>query len=220
MIRKILLFAVASIAICAPAACAQSIYFISSNGSDSNSGTSSSTPWQHVPGTALCSAVCASIGEPQDNDDFVILPDDLQFCYQFYNPSPPLSSCGYTWSGLQSLDSLYLHNVYATASITSAGTITLLRAPFDSRLRIRILSIMLAEGNSANIVTFGFSANQRVYNVWANDTALERDATQTNGDLNFDGDAGDALSVTTTSAGPLNITVRYVIEDPNSPYTF
>jgi hypothetical protein len=35
-------------------------YYIAANGSDSNNGTSRTTPWQHAPGMSTCSATCAS----------------------------------------------------------------------------------------------------------------------------------------------------------------
>jgi hypothetical protein len=35
-------------------------YYIAANGSDSNSGTSQSSPWLHAPGMSTCTATCAS----------------------------------------------------------------------------------------------------------------------------------------------------------------
>src|ERR1700683_21618 len=37
-----------------------SCYYIAANGSDSNNGTSETSPWQHAPGMPACSATCAS----------------------------------------------------------------------------------------------------------------------------------------------------------------
>jgi hypothetical protein len=39
---------------------AGSCYFIAASGSDTNNGTSESTPWQHAPGMPLCANNCAS----------------------------------------------------------------------------------------------------------------------------------------------------------------
>jgi glucuronoarabinoxylan endo-1,4-beta-xylanase len=36
-------------------------YFIAANGSDSNNGTSESTPWLHAPGMPACSGICAAV---------------------------------------------------------------------------------------------------------------------------------------------------------------
>jgi hypothetical protein len=38
-----------------------SCYFIAANGSDSNNGTSESTPWLHAPGMPNCSGTCATV---------------------------------------------------------------------------------------------------------------------------------------------------------------
>jgi hypothetical protein len=36
-------------------------YFVAANGSDSNAGTSESSPWQHAPGMPACTGTCASV---------------------------------------------------------------------------------------------------------------------------------------------------------------
>lgn len=210
MIRKIVLCLVALVAMLAPGVGATNFY-VSASGSDSNAGTSASSPWLHVPGTADCSAVCAS-AEPQNTDEIVIDPDDVQFCYQFFDPAEPLTDCGFEWTALQSTESEVFHAVYVTASISSAGTITVLNAPWNSLLRIRIISLNIANGVAANAVTVSFSGtNQRTYNLAANQNAS---------DSEWAGDAGAALSMTTTSAGPANITIRYVVEDSSNSYSF
>lgn len=59
--------------------CAQSAfattYYISTSGSDSNNGTSNSTPWLHAPGMTGCSATCAS-KTPSAGDQFILRGGD------------------------------------------------------------------------------------------------------------------------------------------------
>ncbi len=50
-------------------------YYIAANGSDSNSGTSKSSPWLHAPGMSGCSGVCAST-TPQPGDQFILRGGD------------------------------------------------------------------------------------------------------------------------------------------------
>src|SRR5581483_4845258 len=35
-------------------------YYVAASGSDSNNGTSTTTPWLHAPGMSTCTATCAS----------------------------------------------------------------------------------------------------------------------------------------------------------------
>ena len=54
-----------------PSVCFGTNYYADhSKGSDSSSGTSTSTPWQHVPGMSGCSSNCAST-TPQPGDTFI-----------------------------------------------------------------------------------------------------------------------------------------------------
>lgn len=50
-------------------------YYIATNGSDSNNGTSKSTPWLHAPGMTGCSGTCAST-TPQPGDHFILRGGD------------------------------------------------------------------------------------------------------------------------------------------------
>lgn len=59
-------------------------YYIAANGSDSNNGTSKSTPWLHAPGMIGCSANCALIdngsggaGNAQPGDRFILRGGDV-----------------------------------------------------------------------------------------------------------------------------------------------
>jgi hypothetical protein len=60
--------------LCASTASATT-YYIAASGSDSNNGTSKTTPWLHAPGMTNCSATCAS-ATPQAGDSFVVRGDD------------------------------------------------------------------------------------------------------------------------------------------------
>lgn len=79
-----------------------SCYFIAANGSDSNNGTSESTPWLHAPGMAACTAACASV-TPAAGEGFIFRGGDT---WHFGNSSAsPYTGGGwewFTWSGTSS----------------------------------------------------------------------------------------------------------------------
>ena len=50
-------------------------YFIAANGSDSNNGTSESTPWMHAPGMPNCTGNCAAV-TPQAGNGFIFRGGD------------------------------------------------------------------------------------------------------------------------------------------------
>src|SRR5580693_2586060 len=50
-------------------------FYIAANGSDSNSGTSKSAPWQHAPGMPKCVATCAA-HTPAPGDSFIFRGGD------------------------------------------------------------------------------------------------------------------------------------------------
>lgn len=75
-------------------------FFIAASGSDSNNGTSESTPWLHAPGMPNCTGTCAS-KTPSASEGFIFRGGDT---WHLANPSP--SSGVYTggmwvwqWSG-------------------------------------------------------------------------------------------------------------------------
>ena len=59
-------------------------YFIAANGSDSNSGTSESSPWLHASGMPNCSGVCAKV-TPSPGQGFILRGGDT---WHFGNSSP------------------------------------------------------------------------------------------------------------------------------------
>ncbi len=50
-------------------------YYIAANGSDSNSGTSNTAPWQHAPGMANCKSTCAGV-TPKAGDSIIFRGGD------------------------------------------------------------------------------------------------------------------------------------------------
>src|SRR5579863_2798372 len=46
-------------------------YYVAADGSDSNDGTSKTTPWQHAPGMTTCSSMCAST-TPKAGDSIIL----------------------------------------------------------------------------------------------------------------------------------------------------
>ncbi len=65
------------------------IYYISASGSDSNNGTSKTTPWLHAPGMSGCSSNCAS-HTPSAGNNYILRGGDT------WNVT---SSWNWTWSG-------------------------------------------------------------------------------------------------------------------------
>jgi hypothetical protein len=70
-------------------------YYISANGSDSNNGTSKTTPWQHAPGMNGCSANCAA-KTPQAGDQFILRGGDV---WHWGSGSPTGIPWSWNWSG-------------------------------------------------------------------------------------------------------------------------
>lgn len=81
-------------------------YYIAANGSDSNSGTSESTPWLHAPGMANCSASCASV-TPAGGEGFIFRGGDT---WHFGNPSAsPYTGGGFMWYAWAGTASNYIY---------------------------------------------------------------------------------------------------------------
>jgi hypothetical protein len=76
-------------------AAAATTYYIAANGSDSNAGTSKSTPWLHAPGMNGCSATCAA-KTPQAGDQFILRGGDT---WHGSVGSPMGLNWTWTWSG-------------------------------------------------------------------------------------------------------------------------
>jgi hypothetical protein len=72
-------------------------YYIAGNGSDSNNGTSKSTPWLHAPGMTGCSGNCAS-KTPQPGDQFVLRGGDT-WHFSGRGGTPVGLTWTWTWSG-------------------------------------------------------------------------------------------------------------------------
>ena len=93
-------------------ALAVTTHYIAANGSDSNNGTSTSTPWLHAPGMPSCTGSCASY-TPQPGDQFIFRGGDT---WHFGNSSaspytgsapscgPNAGTCGWVlqWNGSSS----------------------------------------------------------------------------------------------------------------------
>jgi len=75
-------------------AMAATTHYIAANGSDSNNGTSNTTPWQQAPGMPNCSGSCASYS-PQAGDRFIFRGGDT---WHFGN-SGASPYTGGTWNG-------------------------------------------------------------------------------------------------------------------------
>ncbi len=73
-------------------------YYIAANGSDSNNGTSTTTPWLHAPGMKGCSGTCASTS-PKAGDQFIFRGGDT---WHYSAGSPVGLPWTWTWSGSSS----------------------------------------------------------------------------------------------------------------------
>ncbi len=73
-----------------------SCYYIAASGSDSNNGTSESTPWLHAPGMPNCSNTCSSV-TPVAAEGFIFRGGDT---WHVGNSSAPpyVGSGGWSWS--------------------------------------------------------------------------------------------------------------------------
>ena len=69
-----------------------STHYIAASGSDSNNGTSISTPWQHAPGMSGCSGNCSSY-HPSAGDSFILRGGDT-----WHNVASGRAPSGIPWS--------------------------------------------------------------------------------------------------------------------------
>jgi len=70
-------------------------YYIAANGSDSNSGTSNASPWQHAPGMPNCSGSCSSVS-PRPGDQFIFRGGDT-WHWGNSSASPYVGSGSWSW---------------------------------------------------------------------------------------------------------------------------
>jgi hypothetical protein len=71
-------------------------YYIAANGSDSNNGTSNTSPWAHAPGMPECESTCASV-RPSAGDKYIFRGGDV---WHLGNSSatPYVGSGGWSWN--------------------------------------------------------------------------------------------------------------------------
>lgn len=82
-------------------------FYIAANGSDSNSGTSESSPWQHAPGMRNCASGSACHITPVAGEGFILRGGDT---WHYFTGSPqvglppgwPTGSSGYGWDWIWS----------------------------------------------------------------------------------------------------------------------
>ncbi len=87
-------FAILAVALLFARASFATTYYIAANGSDSNNGTSKTTPWLHAPGMTGCAANCAATA-PQPGDQFIFRGGDT-----WHGGKSPLSlNWTWIWSG-------------------------------------------------------------------------------------------------------------------------
>ncbi|MGA2697641.1 MAG: hypothetical protein ABSE92_16380, partial [Terriglobales bacterium] len=102
MVRKfpLMLFVLAS-SLIATASTAAGTYYIAANGSDTNNGTSKTSPWLHAPGMPKCTGTCAG-HTPVAGDQYIFRGGDT---WHFGNSaaSPYVGgSWSWKWSGSSS----------------------------------------------------------------------------------------------------------------------
>ena len=92
-------------------------YYIAANGSDSNNGTSQSSPWLHAPGMNGCSGTCSAT-TPQAGDKFILRGGDM-WHYSSSVGSPVGLPWSWHWAGSSSSCQL---NQYA-GTVNNSGCI-------------------------------------------------------------------------------------------------
>jgi hypothetical protein len=70
-------------------------FYIAANGSDSNNGTSKTTPWQHAPGMPNCTGTCGG-HVPAAGDQFIFRGGDT---WHYSSGAPVGLPWNWTWSG-------------------------------------------------------------------------------------------------------------------------
>jgi len=91
-------------------------YYVAANGSDSNSGTSNSTPWLHAPGMSGCSDTCNST-TPKAGDSIIFRGGDT---WHYGNSSAtPYIGGTWTWSWAGSSANCQLNAAAGTVLKTS-----------------------------------------------------------------------------------------------------
>jgi hypothetical protein len=101
MIRRVFRAAILVTCLLGVGSASAGTYYIAANGSDSNSGTSKSSPWLHAPGMPNCSSACLAYqnARPQPGDSIIFRGGDT---WHFGNrdASPYTGGTWYwTWSG-------------------------------------------------------------------------------------------------------------------------
>ncbi|MGB8832577.1 MAG: hypothetical protein WCC95_10540 [Candidatus Sulfotelmatobacter sp.] len=71
-------------------------YYIAANGSDTNSGTSKTSPWLHAPGMKTCVNTCGSVS-PKPGDQFIFRGGDT-WHWGNSSASPYVGSNGWNWN--------------------------------------------------------------------------------------------------------------------------
>ncbi|MDE1941147.1 MAG: hypothetical protein KGI66_03440, partial [Patescibacteria group bacterium] len=80
------------------AAASSRVFYIATDGSDSNSGTSKSSPWLHAPGMADCTGACATT-VPSPGDSFILKGGDVWHVGNGSLPSSIGGSWKWSWGG-------------------------------------------------------------------------------------------------------------------------
>jgi hypothetical protein len=97
---------------------AASAYYIAASGSDSNSGTSKSSPWLHAPGMSTCTANCAAYSHVAGDQIIFRGGDTWHFGNSSLSPFAGFSTAAWSWSHSGSATSCNL-NAAAGAIVTT-----------------------------------------------------------------------------------------------------
>jgi hypothetical protein len=95
MTRKLPLAVALIMGLFIAASASATTYYIAANGNDSNTGTSTSSPWLHAPGMPSCSGTCASTS-PKAGDSLIFRGGDT---WHFRNANlSPYTGGAWTWN--------------------------------------------------------------------------------------------------------------------------
>jgi hypothetical protein len=132
-------------------------YYVAANGSDSNSGTSNTSPWLHAPGMPSCTATCAGHA-PVAGDKYIFRGGDT-WHYGNSAASPYIGSGGWNWKWNGSNGNPIYIGVDQTWYTGSAWVRPILSG--DNPLSTSFVS-SCAHAESGSLISFGSGSLQYV----------------------------------------------------------
>jgi hypothetical protein len=121
-VAKLSRFAILSVTLLFAYAGFATTYYIAASGSDSNNGTSKTTPWQHAPGMTGCSNNCAA-KTPAPGDQFLLKGGDTWY-HSAASTAPTGAPWDFQWSGTSTARIYVGVDKTWTTSCTNSGHVS------------------------------------------------------------------------------------------------